>query len=273
MQASIIVRRALFSLALVLTSATTARAQVAIQVRSGTTWTSALELKALAPIPFRWRWDGAETPTGVAWQVATVPPTSTATTRTTDVVAGETPMRLADATGGKGAYTEFTVTPDKSWPSRFYIRVRVSVDRKAVYSRWITVSVVQRTDVATNPLCTIEATNHAVSTTTQAAVTKPIASGEKIFDSKSSSQHIRITFKNRLTTPVTYRRTISFDVVGQKNLTYNTPDPQAVHELAASGSDTFEAFFAVMNGKVQITATATPSTGSSSKCSFVYEII
>jgi hypothetical protein len=260
-------------LALVLTSATALDAQVAIQAKNGTTWTSTIELKAVAPVTFRWRWDGTETPTGVAWQVATVTPTSTATTRTADVVAGETPMRLSEASGAKGAYTEFTVTPEKTWPAQFYIRVRVTVDRKAVYSRWIAVSVVQRTDVAANPLCTIEATNHAISTTTQAAVTKPIASGEKIFDSKSSSQHIRITFKNRLTTPVSYRRAISIDVVGQKNLTYNTQDPQTVHDLGASGSDSFEAFFAVLNGKVQINATATPSSGSSSKCSFVYEII
>ena len=77
------VRRAALTLAFLLGVGAPAGAQVAIQVKSGTVWTSNIELKAVAPIPFRWRWDGAETPTGVAWQLATVTPTSTATTRAT----------------------------------------------------------------------------------------------------------------------------------------------------------------------------------------------
>lgn len=146
------VRRAWFAVASFAVAAT-AEAQVAIQVKSGTTWTSNLELKALAPITFRWRWDGAETPTSVAWQLATVTPTSTATTRASDNIASETALKLP---AKAGAYEEFTVTPSTGWPSKFYIRVRVNVGRKSVYSRWSTVSVVSRAAFVTNPTCAIK---------------------------------------------------------------------------------------------------------------------
>ena len=130
-------------------------AQVAIQVKSGTTWASIIE-RATPPVTFRWRWDGAETPTGVAWQVATVTPTSTATTRTQDVIAGETPMKLPASSDVKAGYEEFTVTPAAGWPATFYIRVRVNTGRTAVYSRWIAVSVAERAGDAVSLSCAVE---------------------------------------------------------------------------------------------------------------------
>ena len=41
-----------------------------------------------------------------------------------------------------GVYDEFTVTPASTWPAKFYVRVRVNVAKKSVYSRWVSVSVV-----------------------------------------------------------------------------------------------------------------------------------
>ena len=141
-----------------LTPFTGTNAQVAIQVKSGTTWTSSLELSVRAPITFRWRWDGAESPTGVAWQVATVAPTSTATSRTQDVIAGETAMKLpaTAVTKGAPAYEEFTVNPAAGWPATFYIRVRVNAGRTSAHSRWIPVSTPERAPDAVNLNCAVE---------------------------------------------------------------------------------------------------------------------
>ena len=195
------VRHSTFLLALLAPGAA-ADAQVAIQVRNGKLWVSSLEVKNLDLLTFRWRWDGAQTPTAVAWQVATQTPTSTATTRASDAIASETPMRL---TATHGVYQEFTVTPARSWPSKFYIRMRVHLGKTSVYSRWITIGVSQRDDVATNPTCTIKA--YKVSTV---PTSLPIGQGEVVDGAYWTSQLIYFVFLNRLSSAVEYRRSVRF---------------------------------------------------------------
>ena len=251
-------------------------AQVAFQVKSGSTWTSSITLTAITPLTFRWRWDGAETIVGVGWQVATIAPVSTATTRATDVIAGETPMRLPSAV--KGGYHEFTVNPDERWPLTFYIRMRATVGRTSVFSRWIPVTVNQRTPVAANPTCTIAAIARGLNPSaftdpTQPVLSKPIESGAKVSSLTFDSYILRVTFKNHLATPVSYRRTIWFALMGEKVVSYSTENTDEIHELAASKTGSFEMLLVLPSGTVSASASVRPLSGLRSDCAFKYEII
>ena len=251
-------------------------AQVAFQVKSGTTWTSSITVTAIAPLTFRWRWDGAETIVGVAWQVAAIAPVSTATTRATDVVAGETPMRLPSAV--KGGYHEFTVNPDERWPLTFYIRMRATVGRTSVFSRWIPVKVNQRTPVGANPTCTIAAIARGLNLSaftdpTQSVLSMTIDPGAKVSSATFDSYILRVTFKNHAATPVSYRRTIWFAVIGEKIVSYSTENTDEVHELAASKTGSFEMLLVLPSGRVSVSASVRPLSGLRSDCAFQYEII
>jgi hypothetical protein len=269
-----------------------ADAQVAIQVKSGTTWTANITISSVGPITFRWRWDGTESLTGVGWQLATVTPTSTATTRSTDVVAGDTPMRLPAV---KGGYQEFTVTPQRNWPAKFYIRVRATAGRKVAYSRWVTVTTVTRTEVAGNPTCTFEAWKH----TNQRNVaplgvipekTEPIVSGEIVQEIEFPEQRIWLIIKNRTSTAVTYRRNVTLSVDGKPfdwlflwvldnaslggsalhTSTIEEPDTVKVLLVKKTELLSSETVATPPYGVLRFDASVTPTSGKGSTCSFAY---
>ena len=276
------VRRAGFLLAL-LTPIVAADAQVAIQVKNGTAWTASIELRSVGPITFRWRWDGTETLNAVAWQFATITPTSTATTRSGDVVASETAMRLPTKAG---VFEEFNITPLKTWPDRFYIRVRVNAGRKVAFSRWISVGIVQRTLVVESPTCSMEASKHYRDPKSIVAPkTEPLAGGELVSSSLWNFQKFRFTFRNRLATSVSYRRSFTVHVNDALYTGYQVPTPSAdyldaqrIRVLGAAATDIFDVQlttvkpFGIVSGFVRVEATATPLEGVGGTCRLVYEI-
>jgi hypothetical protein len=271
-------------------------AQVHAQVRNlnGATWTSVITVSSLAPLTFRWRWGGSQTPTGVAWQLATVTPISTATTRASDVIADETGLRLP---ANAGAYEEFTVTPSASWPAKFYIRVRVNLGRTAVYSPWTTVTVVQRTTLVANPTCRIEGwkvdeahlSGHPWDPSTQAIPEKKqsVQSGELVDGGIWEYVIVRFLFQNRhATAPVSFRRTLKSSLVEDgKDLLwlYGAKDapvlePSEIQTLAASKTEIIT-FYMMAGGLIprptgilRFDATTTPLSGTGDKCSFIFTI-
>jgi hypothetical protein len=272
------------------------QAQVAIQVKSGTTWTASLELRSVGPITFRWRWDGADTPTGVAWQLATATPTSTATNRSADVVASDTPMRLPASSGVKGGYEEFTVTPASSWPAKFYVRMRVTTGRSTVYSRWVPITVVQRAAldvVLVNPTCTVEAFKYRKGIFSSTTV--KITLGEIVDDDEWPEQRVLIRITNRVATgSVSYRLKLNFS-------NYTNPidptkmvrevadgflDAAKIQTTAASATETLRFFLMKsysfednklesiepLKGVLRFEASTTPVSGPGSNCSFIFTV-
>ena len=273
-------------------------AQVAIQVKNpslSASWSSQVQLSSLVPLTFRWRWDGAETPKAVAWQVATVTPASmagTLATRSGDLIASETGMRLAAQTVKGGTYEEFTVNPEKSWPAKFYIRVRVNTERTSVFSRWVTVSVVQREAVVVNPSCTIQAfkRNDQLAPIV-ASKTVQITAGEIVDHREWPEQRVLIRITNRLSTSsVNYR--IALTVTGsgkpvdtgtlQKDFSQEWWNPDNAHTLAASATETltivlkpFPSLSAGMTieppeGVLSFVASISPASGAGTSCSFMF---
>ena len=223
-------------------------AQVAIQVKSGTTWTSNLEVSVRGPITFRWRWDGAESPTGVAWQVATVAPTSTATSRTQDVIAGETGLRVPAAGGTKGAYEEFTVNPAATWPATFYVRVRVNTGRTSSYSRWIPVSTAERAPVAAASLnCAVEGWLQDVAAFWVWSRPKLVAPGGTVSVTPFDNVWVNVLVRNTSRNVASYKRRIrieheGFDVSESKTAgpwsVAKAADESQVRTIAAGKTDT-----------------------------------
>ena len=165
--------------------ATAAHAQVGLQVRSGNLWGAGVEMGALGPVTLRWKWDGVGTPTRVEWQLASTTSPSTTTSRDSDPIAQEGPLRVP-ASGG--VYQLFTVTPQTGTRLPFYIRVRVENAGKAVYSRWITVRAATRaapvagSSGSTEPLPTAgtQPTNPLQTAGTQPTI--PLTSGTVLDD-------------------------------------------------------------------------------------------
>ena len=279
---------ALLLLLALLSPGAVTNAQVAIQVKNpslSATWSSDVQVSSLVPLTFRWRWDGAETPTSVAWQLATVTPTSTATTRATDVIASETGMRLP---AKAGVYEQFTVTPASTWPSKFYVRVRVNIGRKSVYSRWTIVSVVpERTSFVANPTCSIQG---EVSRSVEVAGSPGVFSSEsKSFAAGGTYElpwrrlRLLVTIKNSSRYDVTYRRSIRVLLNGKEAphfipwiVSHETEaDPMLLRKVAGATPDELEMVFQTppdLPGKYEIFISIKPVGAAESECKFWFNI-
>jgi hypothetical protein len=270
-------------------------AQVGIAVKRGTAWTSSIELTSLQPLEFRWKWDGFETPTRVAWQLATQTPGATAATRSSDVIASETALRLP---AKSGIYELFTVNPLADWPSKFYVRVRVDAGRKTAYSAWVTVSVLQRTSLVAYPTCALSGWKKNVPDNSWdvGAVVKPlepISPGETVgFGWNFAFVHIIV--KNDASTEARYRRNIFVlkNGVSQKEL-LNTGwyvntlelDPTTIRSIGGRKADTLTlgeywisghpAFYDVNGGSTDAFETIVyviPLEGPAKKCSLRFSV-
>lgn len=281
------VRLAALPLACLVAFGSRAGAQIAIQVRNGTVWASSLELKTPGPatLGFRYRWDGTETPTRAAWQRATVTPTSTAGNRASDVIDIESEMELPPKTG---VYKEFVVITALTWPKTFYIRVRINVGQKSVYSRWVTVNVVAPADVAPSPTCTV----HGVKSKEfklllfgdRTITTQPITQAEVIQFSEFRSIGIGFVFRNPLSSAVKYRHEViayRSDQVFPVVLEGTGVDPQVVRTLAGRKADTIKIPLIPRppgtvfkpDGRWRFWARAVPLNGISSKCELRFDYI
>jgi hypothetical protein len=150
------------------------QAQVGLWVQSGNTWTGITEIRSLGPVNLRWRWDGAEVPTLVRWNLTTQPPDFTQLTNPVSLTGN---LQLP-AKGGE--YEPFTVTPHPAVHFPFYIRVRVDLaargdtPAKSVFSRWITVRQMTLVPRVTEPTRAAPTTTGSIDPLKTAADATPL---------------------------------------------------------------------------------------------------
>jgi hypothetical protein len=130
-----------------------ASAQLTLQVKKGTAWTTALTIPEIQAMSFRWTWTSGKPPAVASWQITVSSSPTPPPVGTNPPIAKHGPAPLPPH---KGQYAEFQILPSNfpaGSPSNFYLRVEATTQGglERLESNWIGISVVPPTVTADAP--------------------------------------------------------------------------------------------------------------------------
>ena len=138
-----------------------AAAQVQLEVRQGTQWTTAASISQLQSVAFRWRWSGKGTPASAERQTWIAPTAGSAPPASLTAPAGTLIKTTPITVPAVQVYAQFTVGTSelpKTLPPAFYVRVLVRwAGSGATASPWVAVA-----SASASPLADTRATPTSV---------------------------------------------------------------------------------------------------------------